>query len=262
MEFRDQLQRKITISENPKRIISLVPSQTELLFDLGLEDNIAGITKFCVYPEGLRTRKKIVGGTKSVHIEKVKALQPDLILCNKEENTREMMLELEKIAPVHVSDIYCLEDAFKLMRQYGKIFQKEARVESMIAEVREKKKKLEAKTKGKRIKKVGYFIWKDPLMVAGKETFINELLELNRFDNVFSGRYPETTLEELQNLELDLILLSSEPYPFKEKHKEIFKDIDAEIELVDGEFFSWYGSRLIQAMDYFLNLQDQASVSL
>ncbi|MDT0686924.1 ABC transporter substrate-binding protein [Autumnicola psychrophila] len=261
MEFTDQLQRKIKIPENPKRVISLVPSQTELLIDLGLEDHISGITKFCVHPEDLRKRKKIIGGTKSVHLERIKALQPDLILCNKEENTEKMVLELEKIAPVHVSDIVTLKGAFDLMQQYGQIFKKEVLVEKMISAVRNKKKEVERKVEGKRTKKVAYFIWKDPLMVAGNNTFINELLELNGFKNEFSGRYPETNLEELQNLDLDLILLSTEPYPFKEKHKKLFKDIEAEVLLVDGEFFSWYGSRLIKALDYFLTLQDHASIS-
>ncbi|MDT0646777.1 helical backbone metal receptor [Zunongwangia sp. F260] len=261
MEFTDQLQRKIKIPENPKRVISLVPSQTELLIDLGLEDRISGITKFCVHPVGLRKRKPIVGGTKSVHLERIKALQPDLILCNKEENTEKMVLELEKIAPVHVSFIVTLEGAFDLMQQYGEIFKKELLVEKMISAVRNKKKEVEHKVEGKRIKKVAYFIWKDPLMVAGNNTFINELLELNGFKNEFSGRYPETNFKELQNLDLDLILLSSEPYLFRDKHKELFKDIEAEVLLVDGEFFSWYGSRLIKAMDYFLTLQDHASIS-
>ncbi|MDT0650697.1 ABC transporter substrate-binding protein [Autumnicola edwardsiae] len=261
MEFTDQLHRKIEIPKHSRRVISLVPSQTELLFDLGLEENIAGITKFCVHPEGLRKRKKVVGGTKTVHIEKIRALEPDLILCNKEENTKEMVSELEKLAPVHVSDIVSLEDAFKLMQQYGQIFGKRSPVKDMISEIQEKKKKVEAKTLKTATKRVAYFIWKDPLMVAGKETFINELLKLNRFENVFTGRYPETNLEELQNLNLDLILLSSEPFPFKAKHKEIFENIDAEVILVDGEFFSWYGSRLTKAMDYFLRLQDHASIS-
>jgi ABC-type Fe3+-hydroxamate transport system substrate-binding protein len=172
-----------------------------------------------------------------------------------------MVSELEKLAPVHVSDIVRLEDAFKLMQQYGEIFEKEFFVKEMISEIQEKKKKVETKTSKKATKRVAYFIWKDPLMVAGKETFINELLKLNRFENVFTGRYPETNLEELQNLNLDLILLSSEPFPFKAKHKEIFKNIDVEVILVDGEFFSWYGSRLTKAMDYFLRLQDHASIS-
>ena len=257
MEVKDQLQRKISLPKTPKRIISLVPSQTELLVDMGLEENILGITKFCVHPKHLRKNKNIVGGTKQVKLEKIKALDPDIILCNKEENTQEMVVELEEIAPVHVSDIVKIEDAFDLMHQYGEIFQKEALVSTMVNSIRDKIAVLREKLKDKQVKKVAYFIWKKQLMVAGKDTFIDELLKLNKFENVFKeSRYPETTLEELKNKNPDLILLSSEPFPFKKKHKKYFAPLNAEIKLVDGEYFSWYGSRLVEAIDYFKTLRD------
>ncbi len=255
MEVKDQLQRKIYLPEVPKRIISLVPSQTELLVDLGLEKNLLGITKFCVHPEYLRKTKTIVGGTKEVKLERIKALKPDIILCNKEENTKEMVEELEEIAPVHVSDIVKLEDAFELMFQYGEIFLKEALVETMVTSVRKKIIVLQEQLKDKPVRKVAYFIWKKPLMVAGKDTFIDELLKLNKFENVFKeSRYPETTFEEIKEKNPDLLLLSSEPYPFKEKHTEYFSELNVEIKLVDGEYFSWYGSRLMKAIDYFKKL--------
>ncbi len=255
MEVIDQLQRKISLPNIPKRIISLVPSQTELLVDLGLEENLVGVTKFCVHPKYLRKTKTIVGGTKQVKLEKIKALDPDIILCNKEENTQEMVAELEEIAPVHVSDIVKIEDAFELMNQYGEIFQKEALVGTMVNSVRDKIAVLQEKLRDKPVKKVAYFIWKKPLMVAGKDTFIDELLKLNKFENVFKeSRYPETTLEELKAKNPDLLLLSSEPFPFEEKHKKYFSTLNIEIKLVDGEYFSWYGSRLIEAIDYFKTL--------
>ncbi|PRX41056.1 ABC transporter substrate-binding protein [Salegentibacter salegens] len=255
MEVKDQLQRKIFLPKTPKRIISLVPSQTELLVDLGMEENLVGITKFCVHPKYLRKVKTIVGGTKQVTLEKIKALKPDIILCNKEENTKEMVEKLEEVAPVHVSDIVKIEDAFELMNQYGKIFHKEALVETMVNSVRKKIAALQEQLKDKPVRKVAYFIWKKPLMVTGKDTFINELLKLNKFENVFAeSRYPETSLKELKAKNPDLLLLSSEPFPFEEKHKKYFSDLNVEIKLVDGEYFSWYGSRLIKAMDYFKTL--------
>tara|TARA_B100002049_G_scaffold225691_1_gene197942 strand:+ start:493 stop:1266 length:774 start_codon:yes stop_codon:yes gene_type:complete len=257
MEVKDQLQRKIFLPKTPKRIISLVPSQTELLVDMGLEENILGITKFCVHPKHLRKNKNIVGGTKQLKLEKIKALDPDIILCNKEENTQEMVAELEEIATVHVSDIVKIEDAFDLMHQYGEIFKKEALVETMVNSIRDKIAVLREKLKDKQVKRVAYFIWKKPLMVAGKDTFINELLRLNKFENVFTeSRYPETTLEELKVKNPNLILLSSEPFPFEEKHKNYFSTLNVEIKLVDGEYFSWYGSRLVEAIDYFKTLRD------
>ena len=256
MEVIDQLQRKISLPNIPKRIISLVPSQTELLVDLGLEENLVGVTKFCVHPKYLRKTKTVVGGTKQVQLEKIKALDPDIILCNKEENTKEMVEELEEIAPVHVSDIVKIEDAFELMHQYGKIFQKEALVGTMVNSVGDKIAVLQEQIQNKPIRKVAYFIWKKPLMVAGKDTFIDELLKLNKFENVFKeSRYPETTLEELKAKNPDLLLLSSEPFPFVEKHKKYFSTLNVEIKLVDGEYFSWYGSRLVEAIDYFKTLR-------
>jgi len=258
MEVQDQLQRKILLPKVPKRIISLVPSQTELLVDMGLEQNLVGITKFCVHPKYLRKAKTIVGGTKQVKLEKIKALKPDIIFCNKEENTKEMVVTLEEIAPVHVSDIVKIEDAFELMNQYGQIFHKEALVGTMVNSVRKKITSLQEQIQGKPIRKVAYFIWKEPLMVVGKDTFIDELLKLNKFENVFKeARYPETTLEELKAKNPDLLLLSSEPFPFEEKHKEYFSNLNVEMKLVDGEYFSWYGSRLIKALDYFKKLSAQ-----
>src|SRR5680860_282787 len=120
--IRDQLQRELNIKDVPKRIISLVPSQTELLVALGLEENIVGITKFCIHPKYLRKSKTVVGGTKKVHFDKIRALNPELILCNKEENTLGMVLELEKIAPVHVSEIIDFENVLILIEMYGKLF--------------------------------------------------------------------------------------------------------------------------------------------
>lgn len=255
MELRDQLQRKIVLDGVPERVISLVPSQTELLIDLGLEEKLVGITKFCVHPEYLRKTKKVVGGTKQVNFEKIKDLQPDLILCNKEENTAEMVESLEKIAPVHVSDINDIDDAFEMMLQYGQIFNREELAKTMVTSIQKKTLALKESKKGIPAKRVAYLIWKEPLMVAGKKTFIDTLLELNNFENVFEeDRYPVTSLEDLKKKKPDLILLSSEPYPFSEKHIGFFKNIEAEIKLVDGEYFSWYGSRLLDAMNYFKTL--------
>ena len=256
--IRDQLQRELNIKAVPKRIVSLVPSQTELLVTLGLEENIVGITKFCVHPEHLRKSKTVVGGTKKVNFDKIRNLNPELILCNKEENTEEMVLELEKIAPVHISEIIYFEDVLNLIEMYGNLFTCSQTATRLNLKLRKKKRDFE-----KEIlpisRKVAYFIWREPWMVAGGDTFINSMLKLNEWENVFEnkqGRYPEIDLEELKSLKPDLILLSSEPYPFKEKHIQELRQIcDIPVELVDGEYFSWYGSRMIPAFDYFKKFQ-------
>jgi len=233
-----------------------VPSQTELLVDLGLEDSIVGVTKFCVHPDYLRKGKTIVGGTKQVHYGKIKALQPDLILCNKEENTKEMVEELEKIAPVHVSDIYTIDDTAELIKQYGELFS----IHNKATEITNKLIDLVDDFKNyiinRPVKKVAYFIWRKPWMVAGNNTIIDHLLSLNKFKNVFANlsRYPEVDINTLvEKNKPDFVLLSSEPYPFKEKHIEELKGIipKTKILLVDGEYFSWYGTRLLEAFNYF-----------
>ncbi|WP_271424239.1 ABC transporter substrate-binding protein [Aequorivita sinensis] len=256
MEFIDQLNRVVKFSKTPTRIVSLVPSQTELLVDLGLRDNIVGVTKFCVHPNKLRKEKTIVGGTKNVHFEKVKALNPDIVICNKEENTEEIVIELEKIAPVWVSDISNISECIEMINRLGEVFEVSQSTLEISSKILSELKAFRAFSEKLPIKKVVYLIWKDPYMAAGRDTFINELLKLNRFENLFTdenSRYPEVREELLRQAET--ILLSTEPFPFKQKHvSEFQKEFKAEVKLVDGEFFSWYGSRMTKAFEYFKRL--------
>jgi len=256
--MRDQLYRIIKLNKIPKRIISLVPSQTELLCDLGLETHVVGVTKFCVHPHHIKTTAKVVGGTKHIHIEKIKALQPDIILCNKEENTENIVNACEQIAPVHVSDIFTLEDSLELIKQYGVLFKKEEYASNLISDIHNEHAVFKRYIEHKLTYKTIYFIWKSPWMIAGNQTFTNYLLDLNKFENYYLSelRYPEIELKE--NKEVDLVLLSSEPYPFKEAHKKELKIFypNAKILLVDGEMFSWYGSRLKKAFVYFKSFRE------
>jgi ABC-type Fe3+-hydroxamate transport system substrate-binding protein len=251
MQISDFLNRTLTIKSRPRRIISLVPSQTELLVGLGLEEELLGITKFCVYPKRLKTTKKVVGGTKQVHLDKIKAIQPDIILCNKEENTADMVKDLEQIAPVHVSDIKTLEDNYKLIRDYAKIFQKQDIGLKMINDIKRNHDDFQKHRQGKPKLRVAYLIWRDPWMTVGGDTFIHHMLEINNFKNVFAhlDRYPEIDIQNLPDI--DLLLLSSEPYPFKNKHLEEIPLPKEKVRFVNGEYFSWYGSRMLKAFDYF-----------
>ncbi|RKE90814.1 ABC transporter substrate-binding protein [Ichthyenterobacterium magnum] len=257
MKFRDQLNRTIHLKSVPKRIVSLVPSQTELLCDLGLESSIIGVTKFCVHPHYIKTKVAVVGGTKQVNFDKIKALDPDIILCNKEENTLEMIIRLEQIAPVHISDIYTIDDCLELIKMYGELFLKKMEAETIAEKIQTKHLEFKTFIEKKPIKKVVYFIWKNPWMVAASHTFINEMLRLNKFENSYKNleRYPEVQLDEIKK-NTDLVLLSSEPYPFKEEHISELKTHlkTPKIQLVDGEMFSWYGSRLTKAFNYFKTL--------
>lgn len=254
MEFFDQLNRKILLNSTPSRIISLVPSQTELLVDLGLQNKLVGITKFCVHPAGLKTNVPIVGGTKMVNFSKIEALNPDIIICNKEENTEEMVRQLERIAPVWISDIETIPHCLEMMLLLGEVFEVSEKAKTLIASVKDKLIEFQEAIKNVPVKKVIYTIWKNPYMAAGSNTFINALLQINKFENVIeNSRYPE--VEEKDFKKADLILLSTEPYPFKENDvEELQLSVDAKVQLVDGEYFSWYGSRLIGAMRYFKTL--------
>ncbi len=254
MFIKDQLQRKISITSTPKRIVCLVPSITELLCDLGLEDSIVGVTKFCVHPQHITTNVVVVGGTKQVHYDKIRDLEPDVILCNKEENTQDMIAELETITAVHVSNINTVEDCLELINMYGEIFKCKEKSDLLVSNIQEAASDFETFIKTQPKREVAYFIWKDPWMVAANDTFVNYMLTLNNFKNAFENesRYPEISADKIYP-NVELVLLSSEPFPFKDAHKSTLQPRfpNAKIVLVDGEMFSWYGSRLVLAFNYF-----------
>ncbi|MFI5196436.1 MAG: helical backbone metal receptor [Chitinophagales bacterium] len=253
--FTDMMGNKAEVNYPPKRIISIVPSQTELLYDLGLDEEIVGITKFCVHPDEWYRNKKRVGGTKAVHIDLVKALQPDLIIANKEENTKEQVEELASLYPTWVSDIHTIDDALHMIRDVGSMTGRAERAALLSAEITEGFSELKNINKPKR---VAYFIWRKPWMCAGGDTFISNMIEQMGWLNVLADkqRYPEITLDILTEKRTDLVLLSSEPYPFKKAHIAEIKTVltNAEVIQVDGEMFSWYGSRMKKAIKYFASL--------
>ena len=245
----DQLGAKHNFDKTLKKIVSLVPSQTELLYDLGLENSIIGITKFCVHPNHFLKEKTIIGGTKNVHYDKIKNLNPDVIIANKEENTKEIITELSKICPVWTTDIVDINDNQKMIEDFGNLFEKQTESLNLISKINDLLNQISIQNESKKIKKVAYFIWANPYMVAASGTFINDMLRLDNLENVFANqsRYPEIQLSDLSQIkDLDLIYLSSEPFPFKEKHAlEIQKFApNAKVVFVDGELYSWHGSRI------------------
>lgn len=257
MVFKDQLNRTLSFSSYPKRIISLVPSQTELLFHLGLDKKVVGVTKFCIYPTDWKTRKTIVGGTKNLKMDLIKELNPDLIIANKEENDENSLRKLMPIFPVWISDIKRLEDAFQMILSVGRITNSESTSITWTEKIKKQFKILSLLPKQPR--RVAYLIWNNPLMSVNQDTFIHSLLELNQWDNCFKdklNRYPEITEEELVDSNPELVFLSSEPFPFKDKHIDRFKQLlpESRVVLVNGEYFSWYGSRLVDSPAYFSSL--------
>lgn len=261
MIYTDQLGREVSISNPPLKIISTVPSQTELLFDLSLKSRIAGITKFCIRPQaGVNDIVKI-GGTKQLDLELIKRINPDLIIANKEENDREQIEALAKDFPVWISDIFDLDDSLQMIKSIAEITQTESEAAAITQKISNNFQTIQSF--GKPLKTL-YFIWRKPYMVAGQDTFIDDMLTRCGFINVApANRYPEMTVESITEIKPDMILLSSEPYPFKEKHINELKALlpQTAIYLVDGEMFSWYGSRLVYAPAYFNSLITSMSQS-
>jgi len=245
------------------KVVSLVPSITEALFDLGLTENeVVGRTKFCIHPEEQVKNVTVIGGTKNINIDKIKALQPDLILANKEENVKEQVEALMDDYKVIVTNIENIEDNYYLLKQLGNLFNKEDKAQLFNLKIYEvlNLAKINVKIKA------AYLIWKNPYMTIGSDTFIDKILGEIGFENVFKDRtrYPEIRTEDLA--EADLIMLSSEPFPFKEKHIEELREFypDKKMMIVDGEAFSWYGTHIAKCGDYFKELAaevEQAFVS-
>jgi ABC-type Fe3+-hydroxamate transport system substrate-binding protein len=253
--FSDQTGHKFSLDSPPQRIVSLVPSQTELLAYLGLNERVVGITKFCVHPASWRQSKTIIGGTKKFHLDIIHSLKPDLIIGNKEENYRAGIEELREKYPVWTSDIVTLDDALAMISSIGAITDTQIPARQCSKDIVDKfrsVKKFHGQT-------VLYLIWRRPWMAAAQETFIHSMLTTLGLRNVLESehRYPQVSSENIRLLAPAYIFLSSEPYPFGNDHIQEIREISpsSKILLVDGEMFSWYGSRLIHAPDYFNTLE-------
>ena len=255
--FTDQTGAEIKLAGDPTRIVSIVPSQTELLSHFGLDKEVIAITKFCIHPSSWFETKLKVGGTKKLNIPLIRRLSPDLIIGNKEENTRGQIEELCKHYPVWLSDIHNLDEALQMIVQLGELTGKQQVAGSLAVRISDHFKSVYIHANYVR---AAYLIWQKPYMVAGGDTFIDSMLQLAGYENVFKDtlRYPTVTMEEIKAKKPAVILLSSEPFPFKEKHVSEFQDLAPESKtiVVDGEMFSWYGSRLLQAPAYFQQLKN------
>lgn len=258
LSFTDQTGQVIRLPAVPKRIISLVPSQTELLANLGLTDEVVGITKFCIHPKEWFRSKTRVGGTKQLNTAIIHSLDPDLVIANKEENVKEQINELQQQYPVWISDVNTLDDAYEMIEQIGAMTGREQPAAILLQQIKNAFSQLP--DPGSR-PRTAYLIWQKPYMTVGGDTFIHSMLELAGFDNIYKAktRYPEITIDALKNANCELLLLSSEPFPFQQKHIDELQPLlpNTRIILVDGELFSWYGSRLLKAPAYFNALQKQ-----
>lgn len=246
----DKLGRSVSYPFPPKRIISLCPGITDTLFALDLQDELVGRTRFCIHPRDEVKSVRAVAGTKDINLEAIKDVRPDLIIVEKEENTKEIVEELEQYFPVYVAEVQTIDEAFQMFEDMGMLTDRVAAAAHLVDTTRKQFEKLPS-ANGKR---VAYVIWRKPYMVVGKDTYIQSMLNRMGFVNPFTeseGRYPAVTAEDFQHADLDCLLLASEPFPYKEKHITEFEAFlpDTEILLVDGEMF-WYGPRMLEAASY------------
>jgi ABC-type Fe3+-hydroxamate transport system substrate-binding protein len=237
------------------RLVSLVPSQTELLWYLGLEEEVVGITKFCVHPDAWFRNKTRVGGTKSIHEKLIRGLCPDLIIANREENVKEQIESLSADFDICVTDVHDLAGALDMIRDTGILTGKTGPADRLADRIREGFEGLREALSCRPVLRAAYLVWQDPYMAAGGDSFISDMMARCHLENIFSNRqrYPAVTPEEIAAAGCELLLLSSEPFPFTQKHAAaIEKKLPGiRVVLADGEMFSWYGSRLLQSVDYF-----------
>lgn len=248
----DQTGNSLYFSKPPEKLVCLVPSLTETIADAGLENHLAGITKFCVHPMSLRDKVRIIGGTKNPRVKDIFALKPDLIIANKEENRHEDIEAFRQFTQVYVSDIKTSHDV-SLFLSFLQTLYKTDGCHHLIEQI-ENLHNLPVRLKIPTC----YLIWKDPLMTIGNDTFIHHMMEKYGFSNVFGNklRYPQISYSKIEEYNPEIIMLSTEPYPFKETDISNLSHMfpASKVVLVDGEMFSWYGSRIIKANGYLNQL--------
>jgi ABC-type Fe3+-hydroxamate transport system substrate-binding protein len=242
------------------RIVSLVPSLTELLCDLGLADHLVGRTGFCIHPRETVKRIPKIGGTKDVDIDKVRAAAPTHLVGNIDENRREQVDALARFVPhVIVTHPNTPEDNLELFRLLGGIFQREAEAEQLAAAFRAAREELRRTTQSLPRQRVLYLIWKDPWMTVARDTYVSAMLAAAGWDTQpakSTQRYPAIEAAAPWRADIDRVLLSTEPYRFAEKHlTEAAACFGKPAQLIDGEMVSWYGSRAIAGLRYLAQLR-------
>ncbi len=242
------------------RIVSLVPSLTELVCALGLADHLVGRTGFCVHPREMVRRIPKVGGTKTVKLDAVRALAPTHVILNMDENRKETADALAEFVPnLVVTHPLGPLDNLALYRQFGEAFDRASEAEALCARFQEaydiaRKQACEAR-------KVLYLIWRDPWMTVSRDTYISRTLAmfgLHTVPQICADRYPK--LGDIGTIGADLILLSTEPYRFRERDRnEIQALTGCPTRLVNGEMTSWYGPRAIAGLQYLTRFAASAS---
>jgi ABC-type Fe3+-hydroxamate transport system substrate-binding protein len=243
----------------PRRIVSLIPSTTETLCELGLADALVGVTVYCSEPADVVRTKTRVGGEKNPDLAAIRALEPDLVIANIEENVRAHVETLRAWGiPVWVTYPRTVAQGLAMIRELGEVTATQARAEAMLAELEPLYERVRAESASRRLVDVFYPIWRNPYMTVNRDTYISDLLRVCGARNVFADRaerYPTITLDEVASRRPEVIILPDEPFRFRRVHVEDFAEYaevpavrDGRIHLVDGKPFSWHGPRVAQAL--------------
>ncbi len=240
------------------RIVSVCPSLTELVFDLGRGADLVGITKFCLHPADRVGAVEKVGGTKDPRVRRIVELEPDLVLLNEEENRIEDAEALQAAGiPCHVSFPRTVADTAAMVRSIGLALDAVPGAERVALDIEARARRVRASALDRRPVRFAYLIWRQPIMVAAADTFVDALLGLAGGENVFatrSERYPVVTPAELTEAAPEGVLLSTEPFPFQARHADELSELSGlprdRFRLVDGELLSWHGSRTPRGIDY------------
>ncbi len=230
------------------RYVSLCPSITETLIDLGVADRLVGITRFCIHPEAVVSRLPKVGGTKDPYLDAIRAAKPDVVFMNAEENRREDHDALSASLRIDVSEPRRVAEVPALLRHFGHVTDRvdvaEARAKELEAGI------AAARNQAPKPFRYAYLIWRKPWMAAGAETYVDDILRLAGGENIFgdsSTRYPEIALSDLSRA--DRVFLADEPFPFTDDHApEVAAVTDAEISVISGDDCCWHGVRSIRGV--------------
>lgn len=251
---------------NDARIVSLVPSLTELLFDLGLGDRLVGRTHYCVHPADAVSTIPSLGGTKKIAMARLRDLRPTHALLNIDENTEAMAAEIAGIVPhLIVTHPLAPADNPPLFRLLGGIFGREERAAEFCRAFDDALAHLRVVARDLPPRRVLYLIWREPWMTVSRDTYVSRLLALLNWHTVghdSAVRYPTLEMSEALLAETDLVLFPSEPYDFTAGHLDAFRAAHGqacpELRLIDGEYCSWYGTRAIRALDYLRRFAEEA----
>ncbi|MEZ5615364.1 MAG: helical backbone metal receptor [Rhodocyclaceae bacterium] len=259
-ELRDALNTPHAPARGEPRIVSLVPSLTELLCDLGLAGNLVGRTGFCIHPRNVVRRIPKMGGTKDADIGKIRAAAPTHLLVNIDENRREQVDELARFVPhVVVTHPNTPDDNLGLFRLLGGLFHREAEAERLAVDYRAAREELQRATENLTRQRVLYLIWKDPWMTVSRDTYISAMLAAAGWDTLpgqGEARYPQLDAVSPGLTSVERVLLATEPYRFTERHlAEAAARFGAPAQLIDGEMVSWYGSRAAAGLRYLARLR-------